>query len=148
MRKATGAAIVLAAMLLAAAPAFAQGGSGSGGGSASGGGSGSGGGSASQAPAPADETPAVDTPAEEAAEEAGEGTPGAPDETPTVDTPAEEAAEEAAEAAVEPAPAQKAPAVQSGKLPSSGGVSPVALVSVAVLISGAALGVVVLRRRG
>jgi hypothetical protein len=109
-----------------------------------GGDSASGGGSASQAPAPIDETPAVDTPAEEAAEEVGEGTPGAADETPAVDTPAEEAAEEAAEAGS----ALKAPAQQSGKLPNSGGVSPVALVSVAVLISGAALGVVVLRRRG
>jgi hypothetical protein len=55
-----------------------------------------------------------------------------------------EAAEEAAAAGSVP----KAPAPQSGKLPSSGGVSPVALVSVALLISGAALGVVVLRRRG
>jgi hypothetical protein len=139
---------MLAVMVLVAAPALGQGGSGSGGGSASGSGSASGGGSASQAPAPVDETPAVDTPAEEADEEAGEGTPGGPDETPTVDTPAEEAAEEVAEAAVEPAPAPKAPAQKFGKLPNSGGVSPVALVSVAVLISGAALGVVVLRRRG
>lgn len=142
------AATMLAVTVLVAGPALAQGGSGSGGGSASGGGSGSGGGSASQAPAPVDETPTFDTPAEEAAEEAGEETPGAPDETPTVDTPAEEAAEEAAEAAVEPTPAQKAPDQKSGKLPNSGGISPVALVSVAVLISGAALGVVVLRRRG
>jgi hypothetical protein len=138
------AATMLAVTVLAAAPALAQGGSGSGGGPASGGGSGSGGGSASQAPAPADETPTFDTAAEEAAEEAGEGTPGAADETPAVDTPAEEAAEEAAEAGAAP----KAPAQQSGKLPNSGGVSLVALVSVAVLISGAALGVVVLRRRG
>jgi hypothetical protein len=137
-------AAMLALIVLVAAPALAQGGSGSGGGSASGGGSGSGGGSASQAPAPADETPAVDTLAEEAAEEAGERTSGAADETPAVDTPAEEAAEEAAEAGSVP----KTPAQQSGKLPSSGGISPVALVSVAVLISGAALGVVVLRRRG
>ncbi len=66
-----------------------------------------------------------------------------------MDTPAEEAAEEAAEAGSAPkGSAPKAPAQQSGKLPNSGGVSPVALISVAVLISGAALEVVVLRRRG
>lgn len=61
-----------------------------------------------------------------------------------MDTPAEEAAEEAAEAGSAPKP----PTQQSGKLPNSGGVSPAVLVSVAVLISGAALGVVVLRGRG
>ena len=41
-----------------------------------------------------------------------------------------------------------APAQQYGKLPNLGGISPVALASVAVLISGAALGVVALRRCG
>jgi hypothetical protein len=146
VRKVLIVAVAFTMTSLVAAPALAQGGSASGGGSTSGGG-----GSASQAPAPvsADETPAVDTPAEEAAEEAAEGTPGAADETPAVDTSAEEVAEEVGEqqASASAAGQSKDSEKKSGNLPASGGISPVVLIAGALLVSGAVIGVVALRRR-